>query len=353
MGETIRQVQVARLQENPDNPRKLFGNLTEFSKTLKSGILQPLVARPLADDKLEVVIGHRRLRGAKLIGLKEVPVIVREYTRQEALTAMVVENVHREDVNPMELADSFAQMKQDFGLSGDAISDRVKMPRTQVYDLLSLHENLFEATRKMVLGGRLDTQHAVQLARVRGERLQGAALDDAMRLAKKEGGKPPLRALKLLIQGKYLATAKKGLTKRQRDARQESTKNSAEAGVRRQVVQRLLVRVVELVERRAHLDETDMRMMALAAAESPVSEVAVKGVFDRRNLKPSNLSKVGATQLRSLVVELALASFVALDDDGEHSAGAKTVAKAYGLNLAELEKGVDATNKAEALFATK
>jgi ParB family chromosome partitioning protein len=349
MSEQIRQVPLSKLVESPDNPRKLFGNLTEFAKTLKGGVLQPLVAREVAGDKLELVIGHRRFRGAKLAGLKELPVIVREYTREQALEAMVIENVHREDVNPLELADSFAQMKKDFGLSGDDISDRVKMPRTKVHDLLSLNEHLIEASRKTVLNGKIGMQSAVWLARVRGERLQTAALEDVMKLAKKEGDLPPLRAVKKLIQAKYMGSDS-ATSKRQKAARERVRAAGAEVAFRRRVLQRLLTRVGELVERKHHLDETDMRTMAIATAEAAPNQEATQEVLARRGIKTTALGKVGATQLRSLVVELALAPYVQLDADGAYSSGTKVVAKAYGLSLSEIEKALEATENAEALF---
>lgn len=344
MSETIRQVPLSKLVESPDNPRKLFGDLTEFSKTLKGGILQPLVARPLADGQLQIVIGHRRFRGGKLIGLKEVPVIVRDYTRQEAFEAMVIENVHREDVNPMELADSFAQMKQDFGLTGDQIAERVKMNRTDVYDLLNIHENLIEPTKKALLSDKLSLANAIQLARVKGERLQTLALADALKLAK-EGEKPPVRAVKKLVQDKYLSTGKRGLSKRQKETRE----HGADVALRRLVVKRMLVRVVELVERRAHLDETDLRMIALATAEAGAGSETAREVFARRGIRTTVLSKVGAAQLRSLAVELPLTQFAALYG-GDYSAGTKAVAKTYGLSLSEIEKSVEAEQNAEALF---
>lgn len=347
MSETIRQVPLSKLIESPDNPRKLFGNLTEFSKTLKGGILQPLVARELDGGQLELVIGHRRFRGAKLVGLKEVPVIVREYTREEAQTAMVIENTHREDVNPMELADAFAKMRQDFELSGDKIAERVRMPSTKVYDLLSLHDNLFEAAQKALLEGKIDTQHGVQFARVRGERLQNAALAEGLRLAK-PGEKPSVRAVTKLIQQKYVT--RRGTSRQAQKRHQLAADQAATIALRRRVLQRLLVRVAELVERKHHLDENDMRLMAIAASEGSPNADATREVLERRGISGGKLGKLGATQLRSLVVELALAPFVGLDDGGGFSSHTKAVAKAYGLSLAEMERNVAAEQAAESLF---
>lgn len=350
MSEKVLQVPLSRLVENEDNPRKLFGNLTEFAKTLKGGILQPLVGVEQPDGQIRIVIGHRRYRGGKLAGLKEVPLILRDYTRQQALEAMIQENAHREDVNPMELADSLATMRHDFNLTLDQVAERVKLPRTKVHDLVSLHDNLFEATKQALLGGKLSEQSGVWLARVRGERLQNAALADALKLAK-DGEQPSVRAVKQLVQTRYL-DKHRGVSKRSRRRHEAAAEQAAEVALRRKVVERLLVRVGELVERKHHLDETDLRTMAIAAAESEPDAEATAAVLERRGLSggASKVGRLGATQLRSLVVELALAPFVQLVD-GEYSDGMKAVAKAYGVSLSELERAVTASEQAEALFA--
>lgn len=348
MAEQLLTVSVSELHESPDNTRINFGDIDGLAKSIDAQeLIEPIIVRKRAEGGYWIVAGARRNRALKKLGRKKTDVILREYTRQQAFEVMVAENAHREDTNPIELAGGLAKMREDFGLDGEQIAERVKLPRTTVYDLLTLHDNLFDAAKKLILGGKLDAQHGVQFARVRGERLQNAAVVEAMRLAK-DGEKPPVRALKRLIQDKYLATAKRGLSKRQRETRE----HGEDVALRRRVVQRLLARVAELVERRANLDETDLRTMALATATAEPNRDATREVFERRSLGVSRLAKVGATQLRSLVVELALAPFVALDG-GEYSAGAKAVSRAYGLSLAELEKGVAAETKAEALFEKK
>lgn len=348
---TARDVALSQLEESKSNPRKLFGNVADLAKSIEAqGMLQPITARQIdGGEKLEIIIGHRRFRAAKILGLKAVPVIVREMSDEEAQAAMIVENAHREDVNPIELADAFAKMRQDFGLNGDQIADRVKLPRTSVYDLLSLHDNLFEPAKKAMLSDKLGTISGITLSRVRGERLQNAALTEALKLTRPGEKHPPVRAVKKLVQDKYLSTPKRGVTKRQREARE----HGEEVALRRQAVKRLLVRVAELVERKHHLDEVDLRTMVVATAEVSRSIDATREVFARRGINTARMGKVGATQLRSLVVELALAPYVALDADGGYSAGTRVVAKAYGLSLAEIEKRAQATEAAEALFAAK
>lgn len=349
MADQLVTVSLSELHESEDNLRQDFGNIPELAKAIdEMGLIEPIVTRKRDEGGYWIVAGARRARALRHLGRKKSEVLVREYSRQQAFDVTVAENAHRESFNAVELASSFAKMQQDFGYSMDQISQRLKLSRTMVADMLQIHKNLLEPTKKALISGRIGTQSGVQLSKVIGERLQNAALADVLRLVKKEGEQPPLRAVKKLIQDKYLTTAKRGLSKRQREERRQG---GTEGALRRLVVNRLLVRVVELVERKHHLDETDLRMMALAHAEAGSSTESAREVFERRHLKPGSLSKVGATQLRSLVVELALWPFVQLEA-GEYSAGAKAVARAYALSLSELEKNVAAEQAAEALFTS-
>ncbi len=338
----VKLVPLSKLRESPDNPRKLFGDLGDLTESLKSqGMLQPIVARPAADGELEVVIGHRRSRAAKLAGLKEVPVIVREMSRQEALEAMLVENSQREDVHPLELADGYQMLRRDFGMNAPAIAERVGLSKESVFATMKLLE-LVDEVRKPFLQGKISASSALELARIDGERLQIAALNDVLKLSK-DGAQPSVRSVQRLIRDRYTGKAKKGLSKQQKERRALGEK----VATRRRVLQRLLVRVAELVERKHHLDETDLRAAVLALAET--GGESAREVFQRRGLRPDRLGKVGATQLRGLLVELPLAAWVSLDGE-EYSASAKATAKAYGLSLAEMEKNVEAEAAAEGLF---
>lgn len=353
MAEQIQQIPLARIHEDPRNPRQLFGDIAGLAKTIdEQGLIEPAVLRPHEKEgDFWVVAGARRFRAHQHLGRKAMGSVVRNITAQQALEIMVVENKHRDDINPIELAGGLASMRQDYSLTGDQIAERVELARTEVYDLLSLHDNLFEAAKRAVLDGKLGTISAIAISRVRGERLQNAALAEALKLTQPGEKQPPARAVKKLVQGKYLQK-NTGTSKRAQQRRQMVAEAAAVIASRRKVLQRLLTRVAELVERKHHLDETDLRTMAIAAVETPPSAAATREVLERRGIgdSTSKLAKLGGAQLRSLVVELAIASFVALTDDGDYSTGTRTVAKAYGLTLAELEKGVEATDQAEALF---
>lgn len=331
---------LSKLHESPDNPRKIFGSLTELADSLKSqGMLQPLIVRETGDGKLEVVIGHRRFRAAKLAGLKEVPAIVREMSRQEAIEAMLVENSQREDVHPLELAEGYNTLMHDFGLNAEAVAERMGRSRSVVFSIVKLLD-LVESVRKVFLQGKINASSAAEIARVEGERLQARALEDVLKLSK-DGAQPSVRAVRRLIQERYMGDGKAGLSKKQLERRALGEK----VATRRSVVRRLLDRVVELVERKHHLDETDLRLVALAESK----QAGAEDVFTRRGIRADRLGKVNGTQLRSLIVELAVAPWAQLDGE-EYGPEVKALAKTYGLSLSDTEKAVEASTAAEELF---
>jgi len=342
MPDKLISVPVSKLRESPDNPRSHFGDLSELSESIKlKGIIEPIIARRLPDGGLEIVAGHRRTRAAKLAGLKEVDVVVRELDRQEALEAAMTENTERESLDPIEVARGYQKLMDEFGLDAKKISERLGVGRSTIFLMTSLLR-MAAPVQAAVAQGKLPVDGARAIGGLLTERLQLAALGDALKLAK--DGAPSARAVLRLVKSKYGAAARRGASKHQRDAR----KSGAEVAVRRLVLPRLLTRVSELVERKHQLDETDMRTMAAVSAEGGADYV--REVFQRRGLRPDRLGKVGATQLRSLVVELALAPHVVLDGE-QYSPAVTAIAKAYGLSLSEIEKSVAATEAAEALFA--
>lgn len=346
MADQLISVSLSDLHRSPDNMREDFGNIPLLAKSIdEQGMIEPIIVRKREEGGYFIVAGERRSLALKHLSKKKADVLLREYTREEAFLVTVSENAHRESFNAIELAASFAKMQAEFGYSGDIIAQRLKLKSTQVYDLLGLNKHALEPLKKAITSGKLGAQAGVQVARVQGERLQATALADALKLAK-DGEQPSLRAVKKLIQDRYLTKGRFGLTKKQKETRL----HGAGVHLRRKVVSRLLTRVGELVERKHHLDETDLRTMALAHAEASPSEEATREVFERRGIKPAGLAKVGAAQLRSLVVELALAPLVALDAGGNYSKGTKAVARVYALSLSELEKNVEAETAAEALF---
>lgn len=150
------------IAENPYQPRKHFAaeELDDLTASIKEhGILQPLVVTMREDGRYELIAGERRLRAARAVGLKDVPVVVREADRKQKLELALIENIQREDLNPVEEAIAYRQLADEFHLTQEEIGARVGKSRPQVANtlrLLDLSEEMLDAVR----AGRLSRSHA-------------------------------------------------------------------------------------------------------------------------------------------------------------------------------------------------
>lgn len=154
---------ISQLRENPANPRGSVSpdTVTELADSIRAqGVLQPLLITP---DGV-VVAGHRRLAAARLAGLTSVPVVVRDFTEQEALSAMLAENIEREDLSPMQEARAFQQLRE-LGLSNAQIATRTGVLVSRVTYRLPLLQ-LDERLQELVDMGELPIDHARHLCRV-------------------------------------------------------------------------------------------------------------------------------------------------------------------------------------------
>ena len=118
---------IDKIEPNPDQPRNQFDEdtLQELADSIKQyGMLQPILVTP-KDDFYEIIAGERRWRAAKIAGVKEVPVIVKEYTDQEILEIGLIENIQRENLNPIEEAIAFKRLLEEFNLKQDEVAERV------------------------------------------------------------------------------------------------------------------------------------------------------------------------------------------------------------------------------------
>jgi ParB/RepB/Spo0J family partition protein len=333
-------VSLSKLQESPDNHRKNFGNLSELAESIRSqGILQPPVARDTGKG-LELVFGHRRYRAAKMAGLKEMPIIVREMSAQEALEARLAENVQRDDVTAVELAEGYVNLMK-YGLDADSVADKVGVSRASVYNMLKLNEAT-DDVKKALTVGRITLVHAITIARVKSPRVQLQALADVLKLSK-DGEPPTKNAVLKLVSNRYLNEGH-GTVKKKREA---PAKDTSKAELRARVVARLRRRVGDIVERESQFDSTALRTMALALMEEGGS--AREEVLAHRKVKKSALAKVPPNQLRAMLVELAIANWAVLDGDA-YSPAAKVLASSYGVDLKEIEAAVEAEDTAEGIF---
>jgi ParB family chromosome partitioning protein len=146
-GERVQRISLAQIIPTPLQPRTVFRDehLEELVASIKEhGIIQPLIARQRG-DKFELIAGERRWRAAQKVGLTEAPVIIREASDQDVLELALIENLQREDLNPIEEANAFARLAREFGLRQEDIAQKVGKSRAAVANsmrLLDLHEQV-------------------------------------------------------------------------------------------------------------------------------------------------------------------------------------------------------------------
>ena len=156
---TLRLVDV---RPNPEQPRRQFDEkaLSELASSIeKHGVLQPLVVRPMPDGGYEIVAGERRWRAARLAGLAEVPVVIRELSDRETAELALIENLQREDLNPIEEALGYRQLIDKFGLTQEETAAAVNRSRSAVANMLRLL-SLPQPVAELVQTGALSAGHA-------------------------------------------------------------------------------------------------------------------------------------------------------------------------------------------------
>lgn len=154
-------VKISKVEPNRSQPRKHFDEdaLMELSESIKQyGVLQPLLVSD-KKDYYEIIAGERRWRAAKMAGLKEVPVIVKEFTDQEVVEISLIENIQREDLNPIEEAMAYKRLMEEFDLKQDEIAERVSKSRTAVTNSMRLLK-LDEKVQQMLIDEMISAGHA-------------------------------------------------------------------------------------------------------------------------------------------------------------------------------------------------
>ena len=157
--ETI--VKITKVEPNREQPRKNFDEdaLQELADSIKQfGLLQPILVQD-RKDYYEIIAGERRWRAAKLAGLKEVPVIIRNYSNQEIVEISLIENIQREDLNPIEEALAYKRLLEEFNLKQDEVAERVSKSRTTVTNSMRLLK-LCDGVQQMIIDDMLSTGHA-------------------------------------------------------------------------------------------------------------------------------------------------------------------------------------------------
>ena len=166
-------LKISLIEPNRDQPRKVFEEepLLELAESIKQfGIIQPLVVTK-KDNYYEIIAGERRWRAAKLAGLKEVPVIIKEYTDQEIMEISLIENIQREDLNAIEEAQAYQKLLKEFHLTQEDVAKRVSKSRTAITNTMRLLK-LDEKIQNMVIENEISSGHARALLAIEDKEVQ-------------------------------------------------------------------------------------------------------------------------------------------------------------------------------------
>lgn len=169
-------VSINKIEPNRDQPRKNFDEdtLVELADSIRQfGVLQPLIVQK-KKDYYEIVAGERRWRAAKIAGIKEIPVIIKEMTSREMLEISLIENIQRENLNPIEEAFAYKRLLSEFHLKQDEVAERVSKSRAAVTNAIRLLK-LNEKVQQMVIDDMISTGHARALLGLENHEMQYAA----------------------------------------------------------------------------------------------------------------------------------------------------------------------------------
>ncbi len=176
-GDTLKTLNLDELQPGKYQPRTRMdqASLEELARSLKSqGVMQPILARTLGKGRYEIIAGERRWRAAKLAGLREIPVVIREVPDSAALAMALIENIQRENLNPLEEATGIHRLINEFKMTHQEAAEAVGRSRAATSNLLRLL-NLPQSVQALLYDGRIDMGHARALLALEGRRQEDLA----------------------------------------------------------------------------------------------------------------------------------------------------------------------------------
>lgn len=166
-GEGVTEIDVSLIFANPNQPRKVFDEaaLNELAASIsKHGVIMPIIVNQ-SGDRYMIIAGERRFRASKIAGLSKVPVIVKTYNERQIKEISLIENLQREDLNPIEAATAMRSLMEDYGMTQEELADRIGKSRPAIANTLRLL-NLSQEVIKMVANGNLSAGHARTLVAV-------------------------------------------------------------------------------------------------------------------------------------------------------------------------------------------
>ena len=164
----VAEIEISKITPNPNQPRKHFDEtaLQELADSIKvHGVIQPLVVNKLDNGNYMIIAGERRWRASKLAGLEKVPVVVKNYSDKQIKEISIIENLQREDLNPIEAARAIKQLMEEYNLTQETVAERIGKSRSNIANTLRLL-SLYPDVIKMVEDGRLSSGHAKTLVSI-------------------------------------------------------------------------------------------------------------------------------------------------------------------------------------------
>jgi ParB family transcriptional regulator, chromosome partitioning protein len=183
-GDNIIQVDIDRIMPGKEQPRRVFNDdaLKELAASIKEkGVLQPVILSRTGDGTFNIIAGERRWRASKLAGLKKIPSLIKNVASKDALEIALIENIQREDLNPIETAEAFNRLQRDFEMTQEQLADKVGKERATVANYLRLLR-LPDEVKDLVYSGALSMGHARALLSLEGRLNQ---IEAARRVVKK------------------------------------------------------------------------------------------------------------------------------------------------------------------------
>lgn len=180
--EEFQSIPLDHIEPGGEQPRESFDNdkLHELSQSIQAnGLIQPITVLKTEPDKYRIIAGERRWRAARLAGLTEIPALVRSVEKDKLLELALIENIQREDLNPIEIATAFQRLASEHGLSHEQIAERTGKDRSTVTNFLRLLR-LSPLVRHEVISGRLSMGHARALLNISDEARQQRACDEVI-----------------------------------------------------------------------------------------------------------------------------------------------------------------------------
>lgn len=163
----VEKIDIDKIYTNPNQPRKVFDkeSLNELAESIKiHGLIQPIIVNKMSDGYM-IIAGERRFRASKICGLKEIDAIVKEYTNKQVAEIAIIENLQREDLNPVEVAKGIKQLMEEYGLTQEKVSERLGKSRSAIANSLRIL-TLYPEVLDLVEKGKVSFGHAKVLAAI-------------------------------------------------------------------------------------------------------------------------------------------------------------------------------------------